>query len=75
MTVNPVIGARMPPAVLKMIEKDIDDGLYRNASDWVRMACMEYLKIRQRERGGGGKLIIGSRRAQFTNIKILYFRN
>ena len=41
MAINSNVGARLPPAVVKMIEDDVNDDYYRSSSEWVRMACAE----------------------------------
>lgn len=62
MPINANVGARLPPAIVKMIEDDVRDGYYRSSSEWVRMACADFYEKRKRERSGGGALAKRSRR-------------
>ena len=58
MVVHPVVGTRVPPFVMEQMEKDIESGEFLNTSEWVRMACVEYARKRQKERVGGGGVLI-----------------
>lgn len=51
-----MVGARLPPEVIKLIDSDVEAGEFINRSDWVRCACREFYEKRKRERLGGGGL-------------------
>ena len=44
--IQPVIGARLPPAIMEFVDKEIESGEYYSRSDWVRDACREFYKKR-----------------------------
>lgn len=52
-----MLGVRLPRAVIEVIDRDVETGLYLNRSDWIRIACREYAEKRKRDGAGGGALI------------------
>ena len=48
------LGVRLPRAVIEVIDRDVETGLYLNRSDWIRIACREYAEKRKRDGAGGG---------------------
>lgn len=51
-----MLGVRLPRAVIEVIDRDVETGLYLNRSDWIRSACKEYYEKRKRDGAGGGGL-------------------
>lgn len=44
--IQPTVGARLPPAIIEQIDRDVERGDFYNRSDWVREACREFYKKR-----------------------------